>query len=170
MIKSRQEGIDAPGKVSGTSHDGWWFSTCKAIAFFAASRNYHRKKISPQRGYFAGSDAGDFALVLSIGFDAVEFSSSRSSDTEGADCILRVCEQRVCLEPLIFPDLILCMRFHFFILSDDSDKYVSLSYTDSDDDEIVSVSTVLRFLEVVYCRKVGDLLAEPEGKLLYIVE
>ena len=53
------------------------------------------------------------------------------------------------------------MRFHFFILWDTSARYVSLSSDDSDDDEKVSVSSVLRFLEVVYCRKVGDLLAEP---------
>ena len=62
------------------------------------------------------------------------------------------------------------MRFHFFIHLDASARYVSLSSDDSDDDEMVSVSSVLRFLEVVDSRKVGDLLAKPEGGLLSIVE
>ena len=128
------------------------------------------KEISPQRGSFAGSYAGDCAFVLSIGFDSVRFSPSCSFDTEGADCTLRVCERRVCLKLLNFRDLILCVHFHFFIPSDASARSVSLSSDDSDDDEMVSVSSVLRFLEIVDCRKVGDLLAKPEGGLLSFVE
>ena len=86
------------------------------------------------------------------------------------NCTLRVCERRVYLEPLIFRDLILCMRLHFFIPSEASSKYVSASSDDSDDTKMVSVSAVLRFLEVVDCRNLSDFLAEPEGGLLSMVE
>ena len=54
-----------------------------------------------------------------------------------------------CLELLIFRDLILCMRFYFFILSDASARSVSLSSDDLHDDEMVSVISVLSFFDVV---------------------